>query len=125
MLDTHSLIWWLTRDRNLSTAARQVIEAAQRRETTLVLSSITVAELYFWNRKNRLIDFPQTIADLRSRAYLEWVDFTVTDAIELDQEAHIPEMHDRIIAGLARRLRVPLVTRDPLITSAGDLRVLW
>ena len=41
------------------------------------------------------------------------------------QDQNVPEMHDRIIAGLARRLGVPLIASDPKIVEAGVATLVW
>jgi hypothetical protein len=58
-------------------------------------------------------------------ASTEWEKELADHALELGQETAIPEMHDRIIAGVARRLGAPLLTRDPLISSAGSVQAIW
>ena len=45
--------------------------------------------------------------------------------LEFEQDAAVPEMHDRIISGLARRIGAPVLTNDPLITQWGLVRVEW
>ena len=51
--------------------------------------------------------------------------FNPDDVLEFDTNQAVPEMHDRIITGLARRLNVPLLTPDPLIMASGLAQVLW
>jgi len=62
---------------------------------------------------------------LKAQAHFTFMAFEAEDVLDLAQDVAIPEMHDRIIAGLARRLNVPLITSDPLITAAGVVQVVW
>ena len=41
------------------------------------------------------------------------------------QDVAVPEMHDRVIAGVARRLGAPLITSDPLIIAANLVKIVW
>jgi hypothetical protein len=41
------------------------------------------------------------------------------------QDAAVQEMHDRIIAGVARRLGAPLISSDPLIAASGIVTIEW
>jgi len=34
-------------------------------------------------------------------------------------------MHDRIIAGISRRLNAPLIASDPKIVEAGVAEIVW
>jgi hypothetical protein len=56
---------------------------------------------------------------------LRLIDFAPDDVLDFDQDQPIPEMHDRIIVGLARRLDAPLITADAIISSAGVVNVIW
>jgi hypothetical protein len=45
--------------------------------------------------------------------------------LDFDRDQAIPEMHDRIIVGLARTLRAPLITSDVVIRQSGIVQVEW
>ena len=50
--DTNALIWRLINDKKLGSRAAAKISAAERGETLIVISSITLAELYYANTKH-------------------------------------------------------------------------
>lgn len=124
VVDTNALYWYLTRNRKLSKAAKAIFEAAQQRETVLVVSVIVLAELYWINKKLNGLDFAATYADLKARPYFQIVDYQTEDVLDLDKNPDL-EMHDRMIVGLARKLTAPLITSDGLITASGLVTVLW
>jgi PIN domain nuclease of toxin-antitoxin system len=126
VVDTHALIWYLTGNRNLSATARNIFLAAESGETQLVISAIAVAEMYYAHQKTPLFkDFIQMYQRLRSSNAYQFADFLPDDVLDFDNDAAVPEMHDRIIAGLARRLGAPLITLDPLIVSANVVPTVW
>jgi hypothetical protein len=45
--------------------------------------------------------------------------------VDLKKDAAVPEMRDRMITGLARRLGVPLITSDPQIVAAHLVQIVW
>jgi hypothetical protein len=91
-----------------------------------VISAIVVAELFYLDRKNAISDDFATIYDtLRSKPYFQLIAFDPDDVLDFARDATVPEMHDRIIAGLARRLNAPLITVDPIITTSGLVEVVW
>lgn len=53
------------------------------------------------------------------------VDFRAADVLRFDALVAIPEMHDRIIAGVAYAMNVPLLTRDPAIIDSKLVQVIW
>jgi hypothetical protein len=85
-----------------------------------------MAELHFADMKWKLFqDFAATYNDLLSKPYFEFVSLTIADVADFARDAAVPEMHDRIIVGLARRLGVPLITSDRLIIAAQLVPIVW
>jgi PIN domain nuclease of toxin-antitoxin system len=124
--DTNALIWYLTNEKRLGKTALQIFEAARRGETLIIVSAISVAEMHYHNVKHRwFTDFPALFTDLISNPQFSFEDFHAEDVLSFDADAVIPEMHDRIIAGLARRLDVPLIASDPEIIRSGIVRTVW
>jgi len=41
------------------------------------------------------------------------------------QITDIPELHDRLIAGTARRLGLALITNDPAIQASSFVKTIW
>ncbi|MBN2305197.1 MAG: hypothetical protein JXQ72_12000 [Anaerolineae bacterium] len=61
VIDTNALIWYLKRDRKLGAQASVVFAAAERGETRLIISAISIAELFYANQKHGLFeDFART-----------------------------------------------------------------
>lgn len=126
VVDTHALIWRLTASDKLSSQAAAVFDAAERGETILVISAIVVAELYYANQKWRLFpNFADTYADLKTKPYFEFIPLSADNVLDFERDSSVPEMHDRIIAGLARRLNAPLLTADQVIAQAQVAKVVW
>jgi predicted nucleic acid-binding protein len=126
VLDTVALIRYLTNDRKLGSHAKAIFEAAEKGETELVISAISAAEFYYSNAKNGwFTDFTALYATLRSKPYLLFVPFEADDVDDFTAHSAVPEMHDRIIAGLAQRLDAPLITNDPLIIQSGVVKTAW
>lgn len=126
VVDTHALIWYLLGDKKLSTTALTVFRAAERGETRLLLPAIVLAELYFANAQNRwFADFKTIYQDILSRQFFKFLPFDSRHVLDFDRDDLVPEMHDRIITGVARRLGAPLISSDPLITSAAIVPIVW
>jgi PIN domain nuclease of toxin-antitoxin system len=126
VVDTHALIWHLTSEKPLGKQPEAIFAAAERGETKLLVSAITIAEMYYANKKNRWFEnFKETYQQLVSKPYIRLVDFKADHTLDFDQDMNVPEMHDRIIAGLARRIKAPLLTIDPLIKADETLRIIW
>lgn len=126
VVDTNALIWYLTKNPRLGEQAKRIFDAAEHGNTLLVVSTITLAELYFSDKKFKHFDsFEAVYRDLQSRPEFELIPVYPEDVLELERDAAVPEMHDRIIAGLARRLEIPLIASDPEIVNSGIVKTVW
>jgi PIN domain nuclease of toxin-antitoxin system len=126
VVDTHALIWYLLGDKKLSKHVQVLFQAAERGETRLVLPAIVLAELYFANEKREWFpDFKSVYRDILSKGFFKFLPFDHQHVLDFDRDAGVPEMHDRIITGVARRLGAPLITSDPLIQSTGTVKTEW
>jgi predicted nucleic acid-binding protein len=125
-VDTNALIWYLTTNKKLSKRAANIFAAAENGETRIYVSAMVIAEMYYANKKWELFeDFAQTYADLRAKPYLRFVPLNADDVLDFDKDSSVPEMHNRIISGVARRLGCALLTSDPLIIASGIVAVVW
>lgn len=126
VVDTHALIWYLTNDRKLSKQAQMIFSAAEHGDTELVISAIVLAEMYYANQKYHWFpQFNKMIQELKNKPYFRFVNFEADHVLDFEKDSSVPEMHDRIIAGLARRIDAPLLTSDPLIKAANIVKILW
>jgi PIN domain nuclease of toxin-antitoxin system len=126
VVDTHALIWYLQGSSHLSPIAHSIFQAAERGETILCVSAISVAEMYYANKKYHWFEhFSEMYTRLKEKPHFLFVSFAADDIIDFDHDGRVPEMHDRIIAGLARRLRAPLLTSDSAIRANHVGVTLW
>lgn len=126
VVDTNALIWHLSDDRKLGRQAREIFAAAERGETRLVVSAVVMAELYYADKKFGLFaDFDTVFRRLQVAPHFRFASFEAGHVLSFNENQSIPEMHDRIIAGLARRLGAPLIASDPQIVEAGVVTVVW
>jgi PIN domain nuclease of toxin-antitoxin system len=124
--DTHALFWYLSASPRLSPQAKIAFDEGARGEAIIYISVISLAELYYLNDKLvRPLDFAVEMRRLRSSAQFEFVPLTPDDILEFQADMAVPEMHDRIITGVARRYQAVCLTRDPQIVASGLVVTLW
>ena len=106
--------------------AKAVFDVALRGEALIIVSSIVLAELFYTNRKQKLpLNFPDTYTALRTASQFVFVDFCPEDALQFDDLLAIPEMHDRMIAGVAVARKCPCLTCDGSIVASNLVPVVW
>jgi len=129
VLDTHTLIWWLTGGASLSRAAKLAIAKAAK-ENQVVASAISVLEIVTAVRRGRLqftAPLEQWLADARRLPELRFE--PVSAEIAQLAGSFGEEMHgdpaDRIIAATAIILNAALVTADGKLRAGRAVKTIW
>ncbi len=124
--DTHALFWYLIGSTRLGTDAKDVFDEGVKGNAIIFVPAIVIAELYFLNQKlGKPLDFTDVLNNLRSNSQFSFVSFKAIEALDFETDNAVPEMHDRIIVGVARRKKAACLTIDTKIVSSGLVKVVW
>jgi len=129
VVDTHTIVWYLSADSRLSVKAANVLDSATASGERIYIPSICLVELTYLVEKGRL---PVTarerlirvLDDPATPCLLAPLDRTIVDAIELVSRLEVPDLPDRIVAATAIALRVPLISRDRKIRDS-HVQTIW
>ena len=129
VLDTHVLIWWVSDPDKLSLSAQKAITSAMATDSILV-SSISVWEIYLLIKKERLMLTMDTDSWLEKIENLPYVQFIPIDNKIAAKSVTLPgEFHndpaDRIIVATAREKGAFLITADERIKHYSHIQSLW
>ena len=118
--DTQALVRFISGSKGISKAADLIFNRTDAGECIIIIPTVVLFEIAYLHEKGRIA---VSIKDLRAvlddslnymeeKLSLEIIEcaFDITD---------IPELHDRLIAGTARYLHLPLITNDPLILASS------
>jgi len=127
--DTHAAVWYLLSSPRLSAKAGSSIKDAIEAEAPVYVSAVSVVEVIYLVEKGRLprLALERLMGELTSEdsgLVVAALDLTVAEALRRVPRDDVPDMPDRIIAATARRLGLPLVTRDGKIRSSG-IETVW
>lgn len=130
VLDTHTLIWWVDSPQKLSKKARTIIGEEKRKEKSIVVSSMTIFEIYLLIKKGKLelSEYPgiwlEKIESLPSIRFVPVDNKIAADSVNL---ADFPDKDpaDRMIVATALLYGAKLITSDQKIINYKKIQTLW
>ncbi len=129
VLDTHTLVWWVTGDPLLSRAAKSAIDKTKRRGE-IIVSSMSAWEIALLVERDRLVLTMDVSSWLATVEQIEQVRFLSVDVESATKSVSLPgQFHkdpaDRMIVATARKLAVPLVTKDEKLRAYPHVKTIW
>ena len=125
-VDTVALVWHLEKHRRLGARARSILQEADQGHHTIVISGATLMEILYLSERRRISVDLATLKDLLARNQNYSVAPVSFEVIEATANINdIPELHDRVIAGTAAWLNIPILTNDPDMTASCHVQVIW
>lgn len=131
VLDTHTLIWWVNGDSQLSPNAKAAVDHEQQDEDGLILiSAISAWEIALFVRRDRLTlgmnldDWLETVREIEGVKFVPVDEVVGVESTRLPGDFH-KDPADRMITALARHFNVPLVTADENIRAYKHVRSIW
>jgi predicted nucleic acid-binding protein len=112
--------------RKLSSQAKQLFEQAEQNQAIIYIPALVFAEILYLSEKRRIecnLDSVKSCLTKFITIIEKPLDFSIITATQ--QITDIAELHDRIIAGTALALNVPIITNDPIITASQFVHAIW
>jgi PIN domain nuclease of toxin-antitoxin system len=127
VLDTHPLVWHLAgAKRKLSRRARRVFEDAERGRLTVYVPTVVLMEIVLLEHLGRVkVSWADLLEQIRVRTSYTIEPLTTDDVGEARSLGVLADPFDRMIAGTALRLGLPLLTRDRKIGEATSVKTVW
>ena len=121
--DTHALVWHLTDDPQLSSAARGIFKRVDSGEEGISIPCIVFFELLYLVEKNRIaIDFDSVVSMVSSSSNygVEPLCLPIIEASRKIPMEKVKDPWDRLIAATSLRLGLPLITRDRALQTVTE-----
>ena len=123
--DTMGLILWLEK-RKMPPTVRSIYQAATERQVTIHIPAIVLAELLYLSEKGRIsTNLAEIATHLNQSPHFSEYPMNLAVIQSAAQITDIPELHDRLIAGTAHLLNLPLISNDPVIQASTFVETLW
>jgi len=119
VVDTHALLWFLSKDRKLGSQAKAILESA----TEILVPTIVMAEAVTTIEKRRVsLSINELLHAIEDAAFVVVPFGSDTFRAMLELPSGI-ELHDRMIAATANMYDAAVLTRDPIFR--GVVETVW
>lgn len=124
LLDTHSLLWWLSDDPALSRKARRVIAETGN---VVVVSAVSAWEIAIKSRLGKLPGAASLLSDFSARMEREGFELLPITAEHGIRAGLLPGPHrdpfDRMLIAQSQAENIPIVSNDAVFDSYGARRI--
>lgn len=125
VVDAMAIILCLEK-RKLPEKIKNIFQQAEAGNSSLFISTISVAELGYLAEKNRIeTNFEELEAYCKKYPSIQIIPLTQEIIYKSFKITDIPELHDRLIAGTAYLTHSKIITNDPKITASKYVQVIW
>lgn len=126
LADTIALTRHLQGHSALGQRARRIFQEADAGEHQIFISAITLMEILYLFDANRIpLSIHDVIATIAASDNYLIFPVNAQVIVAADGIDDVPELHDRIIAGTAKYLAVPIITSDHVMTSSKHISTIW
>jgi len=123
VIDTQAIIKFLNGKKVINDNIDMILKMADAGENIIIIPSVSIFEIGYLHERNRIpisIDDIENIIENSINYVEEKISIgVIKSAFEITD---IPELHDRLIAGTARYLNLPLITNDPVILQSNFVK---
>ena len=123
VIDTQALIKFLNGVTVINKEIDAILKKTDEGDNVIVVPAVVIFEVGYLHEKKRI---HISVKDIENIIFdsVNYVEEALTmDIIKSAFEiTDIPELHDRLIAGTARYLDIPLITNDPVILRSAFLQ---
>lgn len=126
LADTVAIVRHLHGHPALGPQAAQILRDADAGNHHVYLSAITLMEVLYLSEAKRVdVRLDELIEHVSSSVNYEIVPVNADVVLAAAEVDDVPELHDRIIVGTAKWLRVLILTGDRIISESSHVKTIW
>lgn len=124
VIDTQAIIKFLNGKKVINDSIDMILKMADAGEN-IIIPSVSIFEIAYLHERNKN---PISIADIENiiATSINYVEEKISIGVikSAFEITDIPELHDRLIAGTARYLNLPLITNDPVMLQSKFVKCI-
>lgn len=125
-IDTHALIWHLSKPKRLGTRAARVLRDADAGRVEILVPAVVALELSLLQEAGRkVVGAPELHALLSAQPAFQLLPLDLKQALEFGLLRTLRDPFDRMVVAAARVAGVPLITANTTIHTSALVATIW
>ena len=125
LLDTVTLVRYLTNSGHLTQEVREIFEKADNNECQFYISTVSLMEILYLAEKKRInISLEEAVRKIQLSTIYSIIDLS-TEIVLKAREVNFSELHDRLILATAKYLDIPIISSDDKFKEVEGIEVIW
>lgn len=125
-IDTHALIWYVTKPAKLGRAAARVLKGVDQDKTAVLIPAVAAIELTLLREAGRrVIGIRELTALLFGQPAFSLLPIDLAQTQEFALLDSLEDPFDRLVVAAARSSKAPLITADRAIEESALVEVIW
>lgn len=122
VIDTQALIKFLNGQKVINDKINEILRMTDEGKNIIIIPSVVLFEIGYLYEKGKIPISLKDIEDIVNNS-INYVEEKLSISIikTAFEIKDIPELHDRLIAGTAKNLNLPLITNDPVILKSESV----
>ncbi len=122
VIDTQALIKFLNGKKVINDKINEILKMADEGKNIIIIPSVVLFEIGYLHEKGKIPISIKDIEDIVNNS-INYIEEKLSIGIikTAFEIKDIPELHDRLIAGTAKYLNLPLITNDPVILKSESV----
>ena len=122
VIDTQALIKFLNGKKVINDKINEILKMADEGKNIIIIPSVVLFEIGYLHEKGKIPISIKDIEDIVNNS-INYIEEKLSMGIikTAFEIKDIPELHDRLIAGTAKYLILPLITNDPVILKSESV----
>ena len=124
VVDTHTLVWYFTRDEKLSSKAKEIIQEAEGGRNELIIPVIVLLEaLDIQEKKKVQFNISELFNFIEASDNFIIAEIGFSDLRKIVDTGKGLDLHDRLIVLAAKEFEAAVLTKDPQIQEQAQ--TIW
>jgi len=124
VVDTHSLVWYFTKDERLSNKVKEILQEAEQGRNEIIIPAIVLLEALDIQEKKKIkFEMEELFSFIEAKGNFKIADLDISLIKQIAGRAKGLDLHDRVIITVSKIYKGIILTKDSEIKKFA--KTIW